>query len=308
MARFRGVDGGPALTRPYSMTDGAGASPGADRREPAPIPHPALFHVDRVRRETSDTWTLDLSAAAGRAAFPFAPGQFNMLYAFGAGEVPISICGDPGRPHVLVHTIRSVGSVTRALCGMRKGEAIGVRGPFGVPWPVEEAHGRDIVIIAGGIGLASVRPILYHVLANRSVYGRLALLYGSRTPHDLLYPKELERWRARLDVEVQVTVDAATRGWRGNVGFVTTLVPRAPFTPANATAFICGPEIMMRFSALELQRRGLAPEHIYLSMERNMKCAVGLCGHCQFGAYFVCKDGPVFALPRVQPFLTVREI
>ena len=269
---------------------------------------PSLFRVTRARRETSDSVTLELAARDGDTWFPFRAGQFNMLYAFGIGEVPISISGDPTAPETLVHTIRAVGSVTRALCDMKKGDIVGVRGPFGSSWPVEHAQGRDVVVVAGGIGLPPVRPILYEVLAHRSLYGRLILLYGSRTPEDLVFPKELERWRARLDVDVQVTVDTAARGWRGNVGFVTTLVPRAPFNPENAVAFVCGPELMMRFAATELQRRGLAPRDIHISMERNMKCGVGLCGHCQCGPLFMCKDGPVFALPAVQRFLTIREL
>jgi NAD(P)H-flavin reductase len=264
--------------------------------------------VTRARRETSDSVTLELVARDGETSFPFRAGQFNMLYVFGVGEAPISISGDPSAPDTLVHTIRAVGSVTRALCAMKKGDLVGVRGPFGAGWPVEHAQGRDVVVVAGGIGLPPVRPILAEVLAHRARFGRLVLLYGSRTPDDLVFQKELERWRARLDVDVQVTVDTASRGWRGNVGFVTTLVARAPFNPANAVAFICGPELMMRFAATEMQRRGMAPQDIYISMERNMKCGVGLCGHCQCGPLFMCKDGPVFPLPAVQRFLTVREL
>ena len=276
--------------------------------DPAAALAPSRCRVDRVRRETSDTFTLDLSAIDAGTGFHFGAGQFNMLYVFGIGEVPIAISGDPTKPEKLVHTVRTVGAVTEALCALKKGDAVGVRGPFGTAWPVDEAHGRDVVIVAGGIGLAPVRPIVYQVLAHRSRHGRLVLLYGSRTPQDLLYAKELERWRARLDVDVQVTVDAAARGWRGNVGFVTTLVARAPFDPKNAVAFVCGPEVMMRYTAVELQRRGVAPADIHISMERNMTCGVGLCGHCQFGPHFVCTDGPVFALPRVEPLLTIREL
>jgi NAD(P)H-flavin reductase len=288
--------------------NGAGSAGLAEPRSATTALLPSLFRVTRSRRETSDSVTLELAARDGATWFPFRAGQFNMLYAFGIGEVPISISGDPTAPKTLVHTIRAVGSVTRALCDMKKGDMVGVRGPFGSCWPVDHAQGRDVVVVAGGVGLPPVRPILYEALAHRSLYGRLILLYGSRTPEDLVFPKELERWRARLDVDVQVTVDTAARGWRGNVGFVTTLVPRAPFNPQNAVAFVCGPELMMRFAATELQRRGLAPQDIYISMERNMKCGVGLCGHCQCGPLFMCKDGPVVALPAVQRFLTIREL
>jgi len=278
---------------------------------PAPPPAPGLviesFRVTRVRKETHDTFTIDLVHADTGAGLAFEPGQFTMLYVLGVGEAPISISGDPARRE-LVHTIRAVGAVTRALTSAGKGDVVGVRGPFGTPWPVDAAAGRDVIVVAGGIGLAPVRPILYRVLADRARYGRVALLYGARTPADLIYTADLERWRSRLDLEVHVTVDTADRGWRGNVGPVTTLIPRAPFDPARATAFVCGPEVMMRYVAVELGRRGVAAGDVFVSMERNMKCAVGLCGHCQLGPYFVCKDGPVFALPRVQPFFTIREM
>ena len=288
--------------RPVLPDGGATAPPPADGLAIA------SFRVTRVRKETYDTFTLDLAHADTGEGQAFEPGQFNMLSVLGVGEVPISISGDPARRERLVHTIRAVGAVTRALTSARKGDVVGVRGPFGAPWPVEAAAGCDLVVVAGGIGLAPVRPILYHVLANRARFGRVALLYGARTPADLLYTADLERWRSRLDLEVHVTVDTADRGWRGNVGPVTTLIPRAPFAPARATALVCGPEVMMRFVAIELEQRGMAAGDVYVSMERNMKCAVGLCGHCQLGPYFVCKDGPVFAYPQVQPFLTVREM
>jgi NAD(P)H-flavin reductase len=287
---------------------GSNAAPGVARPAAAVSLAPAVFRVVRTRQETADTFTLELAAHDRDTRHPFGAGQFNMLYAFGIGEVPISISGDPTKPEQLVHTIRAVGSVTRALCAMKKGDALGVRGPFGTAWPVDHAHGRDVLIVAGGIGLAPVRPILYEVLAHRSRYGRVVLLYGSRTPDDLLYQKELERWRSRLDLDVQVSVDSAARGWRGNVGFVTTLIGRAPVAVEHAAAFVCGPELMMRFTAQELLRRGLAAPDISISMERNMQCGVGLCGHCQCGALFICKDGPVFPLPAVQPLLTVREL
>jgi NAD(P)H-flavin reductase len=266
------------------------------------------YRVTRVRRETHDVCTLDVVGVDGGTGMAFEPGQFNMLYVLGLGDVPISISGDPARSQRLVHTIRAVGAVTRALTSARKGDIVGIRGPFGAPWPIEAAAGRDVLVIAGGIGVAPVRPILYHVLAHRARFGRAALLYGARTPADLLFTRDLERWRSRFDLEVEITVDTADRTWRGNVGTVTTLISRAPFNPGNTTAFVCGPEVMIRFVAAELQDRGMATGDIHVSLERNMKCAIGLCGHCQLGPHFVCTDGPVFALSRVQPFLTIREM
>jgi len=265
--------------------------------------------VQRMRMETSDTFTIELENPCHNGAGPgFAPGQFNMLYLFGVGEVPISICGDPARPEVLVHTTREVGSVTRAMRRLRPGDVLGVRGPFGTGWPVDEAVGKDVVLIAGGIGLAPLRPALYALLERRDEFGKIVLLYGTRSPDDLLYQRELEKWRARFDLNVYVTVDRAAGRWRGNVGVVTTLIPGAPFDPLETVAFVCGPEVMMRFTVQELERRGVAKEAIYVSMERNMKCGVGLCGHCQFGPFFVCKDGPVFQYSKIEPFFGKREV
>ena len=267
---------------------------------------PVFCRVLKSRQETRDTFTIELEQPA--QADPFAPGQFNMLYVFGVGEVPISVSGDPRRPHPLVHTVREVGAVTRAMRALKRGDALGVRGPFGSSWPVEEAVGRDVVIVAGGIGLAPLRPAIYSILAHRQKYGRVILMYGTRTPDDILYRKELERWRAHLDLSVHVTVDRAMATWRGSVGVVTTIIPRARFDPANALVMICGPEAMMRFTVLELQNRGVGLDRIYVSTERNMKCAIGFCGHCQLGPTFVCKDGPIFRYDTIQPFFEIREI
>lgn len=270
------------------------------------LPHP--YRVQRVRQETPDTFTLEMEPEDGSRELEFTPGQFNMLYAFGVGEVPISISGDPAKPALLVHTTREVGTVTRAMRKLKPWHSLGVRGPFGIGWPVTPARGADVVIVAGGIGLAPLRPALYQILAARKYYGKVVLLYGTRTPADILFRRELKQWHSRFDLEVHVTVDRAMGNWRGNVGVVTSLVARAPFDPHSTVAMVCGPEIMMRFTVQELERRGVAFENIYLSMERNMKCAVGLCGHCQFGATFICKDGPVFRYDRVQALLAIREI
>jgi NAD(P)H-flavin reductase len=269
---------------------------------------PSPIRVLGVHKETYDTFTLEFEPANGADGFPFGPGQLNMLYVFGIGEVPISISGDPTKPQTLMHTVRSVGAVTEAICKLKRGDVLGVRGPFGSHWPAEEAAGSDVVIVAGGIGLAPLRPTLYYLLAHREEYARVVLLYGARTREDLLYTSELEKWRGQFDLEVGVTVDAATAGWRGNVGVVTTLIPGARFDPAQAVAMVCGPEVMIRFTVRELEGRGIGPEKIFISLERNMKCAIGFCGHCQFGPTFVCKDGPVFRYDRVQAFFAKREI
>ncbi len=269
---------------------------------------PAPWRIAKVRKETADTFTLALTPTDDAPPFTFAAGQFNMLYVFGVGEVPISISGNPLEPSPLIHTTRAVGIVTRAMAKLKAGDALGVRGPYGTGWPLAEAVGRDVVIVAGGIGLAPLRSVIYEVLTRRKNFGEVVLLIGARTPQDIPFKTELRRWGARRDLQVHVTVDHALGPWRGNVGVVTRLIPQADFDPANAIALMCGPEVMMRFTALELQKRGLTPERIYASLERNMRCAVGFCGHCQFGPTFICKDGPVFRYDRVKPLLSVREL
>jgi len=270
------------------------------------VPQP--WCVRRLRWETEDTFTFELTSENGLTKFCFLPGQFNMLYVFGIGEVPISISGAPAKAGSLVHTVRAVGAATRALGSLKRGAHLGVRGPFGSSWPVEEATGKDVVIVAGGIGLAPLRPVIYEVLAKRQRFGRVCLLYGTRTPDDILYIKELEKWRERGDLQILVTVDRAGQNWTGNVGVVTTLLAKAQFDPDNTVAMVCGPEVMMRFTIRELQSRGMGVNDIYISMERNMKCAVGFCGHCQYGPTFICKDGPIFRYDRIQHLFAIREI
>jgi NAD(P)H-flavin reductase len=267
---------------------------------------PAPFVVRGIRDELDDTFTLELEPPGGR--FEFDPGQFTMLYSFGIGEVPISISGDPTQPETLVQTVRGVGAVTRALRNVHPGDHVGVRGPFGTPWPVEEAIHRDVVFVGGGIGLAPLRSAIYQVLNARDDYGQVVLLYGARSPRELLYSRQLQEWGGRFDMTVLVSVDNADRSWFGSVGVVTKLIGRAPYDPHRATAFVCGPEIMMRFTAQELMARGVTADRVYLSLERNMKCAVGFCGHCQFSRHFVCKDGPIFRYDAVEPLMMIREV
>lgn len=269
---------------------------------------PLPYRIEKVIRETHDTFSLDVRPEDDAGAMTFQPGQFNMLYAFGVGEVPISISGPKPGSKGMIHTIRDVGAVTHALHGLKKDQTIGLRGPFGSVWPIEEAKGYDVVIMAGGIGLAPLRPAVYALLEQRARYGEIALLYGVRRPEDLLFTKEFETWRGKYGVQVKLTVDTADREWRGNVGVVNTLIQRVNFDPANTVAMICGPEVMMRFAVSELKQRGVPEEQIFMTMERNMKCAVGFCGHCQFGPAFICKDGPVFRYDQVKQFFGVREI
>jgi NAD(P)H-flavin reductase len=275
-------------------------------RARAPESHvPVPVRVGRIRREMAGVITLQLTPTS---AFGFVPGQFNMLYVFGLGEVAISLSGDPAEEIRIVHTVRAVGATSSAITRLRRNDVIGVRGPYGSYWPVLESEGSDIVIVAGGLGLAPLRPVIYRVLAHRQRYGRVVVLYGARGPADILYRRELEAWQRHLDVDIMVTVDHAAADWRGNVGVVPALIGRAPIDPDHTVAMVCGPEIMMRFTIEALRQRGLVTDRIFLSMERNMKCAIGFCGHCQFGPAFVCRDGPVFRFDRIAPFFNIREI
>lgn len=268
---------------------------------------PVPYTVACIRRELADTVTLELRpASAERPAY--APGQFNMLYAFGIGEIPISICGETPDGGGFLHTVRDVGAVSHAIAGAPAGTQLGLRGPFGKGWPVDDTAGADVVVVAGGLGLAPLRPAIHALLSRRGRYGRIAILAGSRTPTDILYRDELEDWRRRGDVDMAITVDHADRAWTGHVGVVTSLIPNTLFDPAETIAFVCGPEIMMRFTARELRRSGVPAERIHLSMERNMKCATRQCGHCQFGPDFVCHDGPVLPYRRIGHRLALREI
>jgi NAD(P)H-flavin reductase len=269
---------------------------------------PQVGRVRARRRESPGVWTLDIDMGVAPASTRAEPGQFNMLTAFGVGEAAISLSAVPAAGSRLVHTIRAVGPVSSALTRLKRGAPIGVRGPFGVGWPLARAQGRDVLVIAGGLGLAPLRPALHGLLAERERYGRIRLLYGARSPDDVLYRRELEDWRSRAGADVEVTVDHAPPGWSGHVGVVTTLLDRAGFDPDRTLALLCGPEIMMRFSIAALQAIGLKSGAIFLSMERNMKCAIGHCGHCQFGTVFVCRDGPVFRLDRIEALLNRKEI
>jgi anaerobic sulfite reductase subunit B len=274
----------------------------AAHAEPLTAEAPRPFRVLSRRRETYDTWTLELEPVDGAPLSP-RPGQFTMLYAFGIGEVPISVSANGGGK--LVHTVRAVGAVTEAICAAQPGSTLGVRGPFGNAWPVEDAAGGDLVVVAGGIGLAPLRQAIRQAIAHREEYGQVTLLYGSRTPRDLVYRRELERLP---EIVVDVTVDTADADWRGKVGVVPKLIAGAHFDAARTTALVCGPEIMMRFAALALLERGVPAERIHASMERDMRCGVGHCGHCQLGPTLICRDGPVYRWSELEPLLAVREL
>jgi len=257
--------------------------------------------VRDVRRETPDTFTFLLDLGRGRTPADFMPGQFNMLYVFGVGEVPISVASFR-EEKLLMHTVRSVGTVTNLLTRLGVGANMGVRGPFGRGWPLDEAEGKQLLVIAGGLGLPPLRPVIEEAIAMPGRFARMKVLYGARTPADLIYTHEHSRWRAAGGCDFLLTVDRGTGDWRGNVGVVTTLFPKAGIDPRRAVAFICGPELMLKFSILELAKMGVPVERIFVSLERNMSCASGTCGHCQLGPLFICRDGPVFSYAKVRNF------
>ncbi len=283
----------------------------ADHARTTPVPAsilPAPYVVRSQTRETADTVTLVLSPGPGAEPRSFEPGQFNMVYVFGLGEVAISISGDVEQRDRLVHTVRAAGKVTHALTEMTSGSTVGIRGPYGAGWPLAKVQGKDVVVVAGGLGLPPLRPAIYEMLRHRDAYGRIEIIYGSRSPKDLVFYEEIQGWRSLPGLRFQTTVDTAGRDWYGDVGLVTARLPDARFDAPNTAALLCGPEIMMKLTAQALTARGVPEESIFLSLERNMKCAVGICGHCQFGPEFVCRDGPVFPYSEIRRFLAVREV
>jgi NAD(P)H-flavin reductase len=269
---------------------------------------PRSYVVKQVEKETPDTFSLVLHPHRHSNGTAFLPGQFSMVSVFGVGELPISISGDPSQQKNLVYTVRSVGKATHALVSRKLGMEVGIRGPFGRGWPLDRARGKDVVIIAGGIGLAPLRPVIYQVLQNRELYGRVVVMYGARSPREVLYRRELKSWGRQRDTQFLTTVDYGGLNWHGHVGVVTTLFKYARLQPSRSVAMICGPEIMMRFVTRDLEAQGMRRKDIYVSMERNMKCGVGFCGHCQYGPHFICKDGPVFCYEHIRPLLDKYEL
>jgi anaerobic sulfite reductase subunit B len=266
---------------------------------------PERYEVTERLAETHDTVTLDLRPV-DEPIQPPEPGQFTMLYVPGIGEVPVSVSGT-GPAGVLVQTVRAVGAVTRALCGRGPGQMVGVRGPYGTHWDVAGAAGGDLLVVAGGIGLAPLRGALLAALGQRDRYRRVVVLIGARSPEELVFAHELKQWRG-AGAEVEVTVDRATAGWAGQVGVVTQLLPRAKVDPARTAALVCGPEIMMRLTARDLLALGIPATRVQVSLERNMRCGVAECGHCQLGPLLLCRDGPVVGYAAAAPLMAIREL
>lgn len=254
---------------------------------------PSVAQILEVRDETPDTKTFRIGAE-----LPFKPGQFVELSVFGYGEAPISISG--GDDEAIELSIRAVGNVTKKMHRMKEGDYVGIRGPFGNGWPIEKAEGKNILIIAGGIGLAPLKPVVEYVCKHRECFKDATLLYGARRPSLMLFKYKFEEWRKYMDV--LLTVDEAEPGWEGHVGVVTTLCDKIRHV-ADTIIYMCGPPIMMKYTSMVLIELGFPPSEMYLSLERNMKCGIGICGHCAVGGVYVCRDGPVFSLNKALRFI-----
>jgi len=260
--------------------------------------------VEKIREaEDIDTYRLRFVDEQVRRSYRFAAGQLNMVYLFGVGEVAISIVSDPDEPESLDHTVRAVGRVTKAIAQLQPGDELGIRGPFGQGWPLDEARGKEVVIVTGGLGCAPVVGAIEYIFRRRNQYGAVKILHGVKTPHDLLYRERFDAWRRQPDTEVLLTSDQPDKTWHYHVGVVTELFEQVSMDPAKSIVLMCGPEIMMRLGVPILMRRGMSATAIYVSLERHMECGIGLCGHCQMGPYFLCKDGPVMRYDRVAPWL-----
>jgi NAD(P)H-flavin reductase len=270
---------------------------------------PNWAEIVKIIREAEgvSTFHLKFTDPEVQNRYAFEPGQFNMVYMPGYGEAAISMSSDLETANgLLVHTIRHIGNVTRATSHLKVGDVVGIRGPFGTSWPLKSIEGMDVVIACGGIGLPPLRGVIYRIIKNREKYGKVILLYGARTPKDLMYPSEYEGWE-KANIEVQVTVDRGDDDWTGRVGVVPMWFYHFRLDPHKTAILTCGPEIMMRFVIYEALARRIPSEHIHISLERNMKCGQGACGHCQQGPYFICKDGPVFPFSALENIFNVEE-
>ena len=271
------------------------------------LSHPAT--IIARRQESSTIFTLQ-TRFVEQDSLPhpveFYPGQFNMLYLYGVGEVAISIASDPADKSHLSHTIRAVGRVTKAMQALQPGEQIGIRGPYGQGWPLKRAEGKDIVIITGGLGCAPTVSVINYILARRQQYGTVTILQGVKHSEDFIFRKQYALWQKAPNTEVHIAADQAGPKWPWLIGYVTEMIGSLSMNPDKTIVMMCGPEMMMRAAIGALLKKGISEAAIYLSMERNMACGVGHCGHCQYGGLFVCKDGPVFAYPIIKALFSEK--
>ncbi|KGP63352.1 Ni/Fe hydrogenase subunit gamma [Legionella norrlandica] len=269
---------------------------------------PKEVEIVKRTQESSSIFTLHLRITdeEQHKQFQFYPGQFNMLYLYGVGEVAISIVSDPRRKATLSHTIRAVGRVTKAMQQLQVGDRLGMRGPFGVGWPLEKVKGKDVIVLTGGLGCAPSVSIINYVIRRRNHYGKLSILQGVKHSEDFIFRKQYAQWQKSPHTEVYIAADQAGPKWPWSVGYVTDMIDNITIQPENSVVMMCGPEMMMNTAVKVFTEKGIPESNIYLSMERNMECGIGHCGHCQYGGLFVCKDGPVFAYTQVKELFKVR--
>ena len=269
--------------------------------------HPYAATITARTQESPTIFTLQTQfAKQSPQPFSFHPGQFNMLYLYGVGEVAISIASDPAEKSYLSHTIRAVGRVTKALQHLKKGDEIGIRGPYGKGWPLHDARGKDVLIVTGGLGCAPTVSVINYILARREQYGTLNILQGVKHSDDFIFRKQYAIWQQSPNTNVRIAADFAGPKWPWSVGYVTDMIESLPLRSNTTVAMMCGPEMMMHAAIGSLTKKGLSEDDIYLSMERNMACGIGLCGHCQYGGLFICKDGPVFAYPKIKALFSEK--
>jgi NAD(P)H-flavin reductase len=263
--------------------------------------------LERIQ-EASTIFTLRLRFTDSQvhAAYRFKPGQFNMVYLYGVGEVPLSIVSDPEDEHLLDHTVRILGRVTNGLAKLKAGDRVGIRGPFGRGWPLLESFGKDVVLVTGGLGCAPLVSVINYLVRRRERFGRLTIMQGVKHSNDLIWREQYEEWGRLPDTQVLLAADVGGPAWSWHVGPVTVLFDQVELRPERILVMMCGPEVMMRAAARILLERGVPEQALWLSMERNMQCAVGHCGHCQVGGKFVCKDGPVYCYPEIKELMGVR--
>lgn len=263
------------------------------------LPHPAEI-IARIQ-ESPTIFTLKTRFIdPDHHPVTFLPGQFNMLYLYGVGSVAISISSDKSDKSCLSHTIRAVGHVTKALQALQAGDYIGIRGPYGQGWPLERARGKDIIIVTGGLGCAPTVSVINYILARRKQFGALKILQGVKHSDDFIFKKQYAEWQQSMDTEVYIAANLAGPHWPWGVGYVTDMIQTLALDPEKTLAMMCGPEMMMHAAINALVKKGMEEDSIYLSMERNMACGIGHCGHCQYGGLFVCKDGPIFPYPTIK--------
>ncbi|MET0091405.1 MAG: FAD/NAD(P)-binding protein [Candidatus Thiodiazotropha sp.] len=270
------------------------------------LPRTAI--IDRRTQESPTIFTLRMQFedAGAQEAFEFAPGQFNMVTLFGTGEIPISIVNDPQDSHFFDHTIRVVGRVSEGLSRLQPGDRVGVRGPFGRGWPVEEAPGRDVLLITGGLGCAPLVSVIRYLMKRREQFGHIHILQGVKHANDLIWREQYDAWAREPDVNVLLAADVVTREWHGQQGMVTELISQLHLRIGRTLVMLCGPELMMMAAIANLRELGVGDHQIWFSMERNMQCGIGQCGHCQIGPKFVCRDGPVFCYSELADFVGAK--